>query len=1017
MYVIYNCKKALKKLLTILFLLPLLAICQTETHTFITYDTTFSSSFGLGEAWNVRITRPTGLFGNTADSAHRPLIIMMQGQGEMGTTDTSYLSHYGPHFWIKQGWDGGVQLGNGKHYPIIVTVNPTTNNIPSPVQYYPILQYLIQHYHIKANSVYGTGLSGGSFTQAGTIEYESTIGNQQGMKLLKALLCFEGTASVSYFTSPSWPSPYPNSQWADTAYFATWATTYGGRFFYLEGNGADNFRDGWHYANAMNNVVPKSAYFSYESDGSGGHCCWNDFYNPSVTAWSTPTGGTYTAASQAGTDQMGNYQPGTNVYQWMLQQGDSSLVGSGATPPTVSAGSTQTITLPTASVTLAGSATAVSPATSVTLLWTKISGPGSTTITGNTTLTPTMSGLQQGTYVFQLQATDNNANVNTATVTITVNAATNPCRAFTWDSTNTNILITDAGLSASPRLHRCDTVYIPNPLSSAGYRSISVQSVGVQTDGDSGYIYIKGLHTTHILIAPLNSGNEFANVWGNNNWVEIDSLIMLHHRDPVMFNQYQGGYSHHMLFNGGNTTQSFFSQEVIPSLANFAGDTVNCMFDWRWTKWHFDAGIGDTAIPAGGGPFGGNTYIWLGSLAKNGIFIGAEIDHSHFLNNSSDSAPATDIHMENCFYCLIDYDTLENMGVVVHPTGHASVDFAKMSHVVIHNNVFKKNFGNTLTSRGLGDIPSMYPFFRYWANLKGDTGYDGRSAYYNNRDSFSRKYPGVETENDPTDTVYNSYYRSRVGPRVTHNTFARMQIGAGNKYYYNSAFDGYGGATDSVYFHNNSWTAAVSDTTAMCPWSDGQGGCVMMSFPNGLSLHIDSGGNSQTYTMATAGLDSNTFDPINGGVLYLAASPAKPTTTFDFLGHSRSATGSVSIGSTEYYTPGTTPPTVNAGTDQTITLPTSSTALFGTATGNGGATITGTTWSCPTRPIGASAPTIVTAGSPTTTVSGLVAGVYVFQLSATDSNSNTSTDTVQVTVNAAPTQCNCITSHIKVLFQ
>lgn len=321
----------MKSLLAILFFLSMACQGQSETHNFITYDTSFSSTIGLGEAWNARISRPANLFtlGN-ADTASRPLIIMIPGQGQMGSSDTNLLTQYGPHYWMNNAWDGGVQLGNGRHFPIIVTLSAVTNTIPSPVQYYPILKYIVQHYHIKPGCIYGTGFSEGAFTQGGEVEYEDTIGNQKGMKLLNALACFEGTPSVAYFTSPSWPTPYPNSSWADTAYFATWATTYGGKFFYLEGSGSDNFRDGWHYANAMNDVVPKSAYFSYEDAGGGAHCCWNQMYDPSDTNWtSVGTLGPLNSPSQAGTNTMGDYTSPGNVYQWMLRQGDTSLVGGG----------------------------------------------------------------------------------------------------------------------------------------------------------------------------------------------------------------------------------------------------------------------------------------------------------------------------------------------------------------------------------------------------------------------------------------------------------------------------------------------------------------------------------------------------------------------------------------------------------------------------------------------------------------------------------------------------------------
>lgn len=104
-------------------------------------------------------------------------------------------------------------------------------------------------------------------------------------------------------------------------------------------------------------------------------------------------------------------------------------------------------------------------------------------------------------------------------------------------------------------------------------------------------------------------------------------------------------------------------------------------------------------------------------------------------------------------------------------------------------------------------------------------------------------------------------------------------------------------------------------------------------------------------------------------------------------------TASVTVGAT-------TPPTVSAGSNQAFILPTTSATLTGTATGNGGATITSTTWSQLSGP----SSTIASPSSLTTAVSALsIVGVYVYQLSATDSNGNSSNSTMQITVTANTT--------------
>jgi Secretion system C-terminal sorting domain/PKD domain len=112
----------------------------------------------------------------------------------------------------------------------------------------------------------------------------------------------------------------------------------------------------------------------------------------------------------------------------LLRQGDTSMPTSAPVnvPPTVSAGSPQTITLPTSSVTLTGTATGNGGATISSTDWTQVSGPGTAAIGSASSLSTGVSGLVAGTYVFKLTATDDNNLTATSIVTITVNAAVPP---------------------------------------------------------------------------------------------------------------------------------------------------------------------------------------------------------------------------------------------------------------------------------------------------------------------------------------------------------------------------------------------------------------------------------------------------------------------------------------------------------------------------------------------------------------------------------------------------------------
>jgi len=100
---------------------------------------------------------------------------------------------------------------------------------------------------------------------------------------------------------------------------------------------------------------------------------------------------------------------------------DSVLLNDGH--PVVNAGSNQTITLPTSSVNLSGTATARPGHSIQSTTWTKSSGPSGGSITSPASLNTSVTGLTQGTYIFQLSATDDQALTSNSQVTVTVNPA------------------------------------------------------------------------------------------------------------------------------------------------------------------------------------------------------------------------------------------------------------------------------------------------------------------------------------------------------------------------------------------------------------------------------------------------------------------------------------------------------------------------------------------------------------------------------------------------------------------
>ncbi|OJJ19064.1 hypothetical protein BKI52_19795 [marine bacterium AO1-C] len=105
------------------------------------------------------------------------------------------------------------------------------------------------------------------------------------------------------------------------------------------------------------------------------------------------------------------------VYEWLF-----SFTRNGSTTSTVTtnAGSDDTITLPTSSYSLNGTATSSDATATLTYAWTQISGPGTATFSNPALANSTVTGLLEGTYVFRLTASDSNGATNADDVTITV---------------------------------------------------------------------------------------------------------------------------------------------------------------------------------------------------------------------------------------------------------------------------------------------------------------------------------------------------------------------------------------------------------------------------------------------------------------------------------------------------------------------------------------------------------------------------------------------------------------------
>jgi hypothetical protein len=125
--------------------------------------------------------------------------------------------------------------------------------------------------------------------------------------------------------------------------------------------------------------------------------------------------------------------------------------------------------------------------------------------------------------------------------------------------------------------------------------------------------------------------------------------------------------------------------------------------------------------------------------------------------------------------------------------------------------------------------------------------------------------------------------------------------------------------------------------------------------------------------------------------------PSNPQLYLWFLSKSRGTSSPPPSGG------GNTAPVANAGSAQTITLPTNSTSLSGSGSYDSDGSITSYQWSQVSGPNTAS---FTNAWASNTNIGGLVQGTYTFKLTVTDNAGATNSANVTVTVNAAAAPSN-----------
>lgn len=334
---------------------------------------TFMSSLGLAQQ-TARTTPANTAYleylpqGYNTNSNLYPVVIALHGIGERGTTSTDpatlktsvlKVANVGLPKYVK----------NGKQYPFILISPQLKSSYGTwPAAYVmEVINHVKKTLRVDPKRVYITGLSLGGFG------VWTTLGAYPEVFAAALPICSGGNAlskacGIAAENVPVWG-------------------------FHGDKDGVVSYAVTTRMINAINACTPKPSPLAKATLFAGmGHSIWDKTYNEtSALTWllSFRNGTTTTTTSPATT----------------------------TTAPVVSAGSDKTLTLPTNSTYLEGSASDADGIASYQ--WAKVSG-GTATLSGQTTSKLRAYNLAEGTYVFRLTAKDTKGTAKSDDVTVKV---------------------------------------------------------------------------------------------------------------------------------------------------------------------------------------------------------------------------------------------------------------------------------------------------------------------------------------------------------------------------------------------------------------------------------------------------------------------------------------------------------------------------------------------------------------------------------------------------------------------
>jgi poly(3-hydroxybutyrate) depolymerase len=681
-------------------------------------------------------------------------------------------------------------------------------------------------------------------------------------------------------------------------------------------------------------------------------------------------------------------------------------------PPVANAGADQTITLPTNSVTLNGTASSDPDGAIASYAWTKISGPASGTIVSPTGGTTVVNSLVQGTYSFKLVVTDYYGATGADTIVVVVNAAPPPANIPPVANAGTDQSITLPTNSVT--LNGSGSSDADGTISTYAWSKIS---------GPASYSIVNSNSASTLVNGLVQGTYSFRLVVTDNNGATDDDTVV------VAVNPAPPPANVPPIANAGADQSITLPTSVVTLNGSGSSDPDGTISSYAWTKINGPSSYSITSPNSVSTTVTGlvqGTYQFRLVVTDNS---GASDDDTvsvtvYPVPPPANLAPHADAGADQTI-------TLPNNSVTLNGSGSSDPDGSIASYTwtkIGGPSTYSLGNPNSVSTSLSGLVQGTYQLQLMVTDNNGASAFDTVLITVNAAPPPPNIPPVANAGADqsitlPTNSVtLNGTASSDADGTIT--SYAWTKISGPSSYNIANA-SGSTTAVTNLVQGTYSFRLVVTDNSGGT--DDDTVVVVVNAAPPAANIPpVANAGVDQVITLPTNSITLNgtassdadgtitsyAWSKIGGPSSYVIANANAATTAVNGLVQgtylfrlvvtdNSGATGddTVSITVNAAPPPPNVPPVANAGGDQTITLPTNAVTLSGTASSDADGTIVSYAWAK------ISGPALFSIGNPyaaTTAVTNLIQGTYMFQLIVTDNSGATDADTVIVTVNPAP---------------